>query len=454
MDVQYYKKHAIRICSKISSGVLPVEENLRKLLTDFGAIWDLYMFHVPGGVYAVGPPNNAIAVFESPGSAWRTLESSRNEKAGDIWPTYSMTAHPIMNGGYFHELFSTITVPKLNALRANGKYTNLSNAPRSSERQLAHTTSLDYEPTAKRHRIGFPVGSSYDTTAINKHVATSGSSPTSSVVPESPDWMRTRIAQLETELYVAKAARDMAISEQDVIRKAHQAEQIARREAMSQKSAAEAALSRGEVEQNRLRTELDAAVSQKSDLSNDLENLCGQFAVLEEDLKLVRLSLDMADKSNERVKSLQLELEEAQDRAQKLQLQQFHTEERKVTFDISELEDAKTKIKQLKSRVKQLKSDLAATQKQLDSTQQSLESKERKCSSTRRRYKSTKEKLGTYKTQLENERTLLQKLRTMLTPAAYESLGATHETLGAFLSAMGLPPVGEEGNAGPKEESE
>ncbi|KAL5635263.1 hypothetical protein ACGC1H_003080 [Rhizoctonia solani] len=454
MDVHHYKKHPVRIHSKVASGILPVEENLRRLLMDFGAIWDLQLFHVQGGVCAVGPLNNAIIVFESPGSAWRTLESSRNKRTGDIWSTHSMTARPFISGGYFHELFLTVTVPKLNALKANGKHTDLSGIPRSSGSQLAHTTSSDYEPRAKRRRIEFPGGSSYDTTAINKQVPTSGSSPTPSAVPESPHWMRTRIAQLEAELYVAKAARDMAVSEQDVIQKAHQAEQVARREAMSQKSAAEAALSRREVEQSWLRTELDAAICQKSNLSNDLENLRGQFAVLEEDLKLARSSLDMATKSNERVESLQLELEEAQDRAQKLQLQQSHTEQGEAKFDITKLEDAKTKIKQLKSRVKQLKSNLAVTQEQLDSTQQSLESKEQKCLLTRRRYKTTKAKLGAYKTWLGNERALLQKLRTTLTPAAYKSLGATHETLGAFLSAMGLPPVGEDGNTGPKEESE
>ncbi|KDN49303.1 hypothetical protein RSAG8_02005, partial [Rhizoctonia solani AG-8 WAC10335] len=208
-----------------------------------------------------------------------------------------------------------------------------------------------------------------------------------------------------------------------------QAEQQARREAMAQKSAAEAAQSRAEAEQIRLRSELENINSRSSTPSTP--SRAGnnpEFSRSEEHAKV---------------------LEEMRDREHKLQLRRSHLESglEKANLDATPLNKANAEIDQLKS-------DLALAREQLGSTQQSLESLERKYSSTRRKYESSKEKLGTCKNRLENERSIVKKLQETLTPAAYKSLGVTHETLGAFLSAMGLPPVGDEGNAGPKEESE
>ncbi|CAE6492862.1 unnamed protein product [Rhizoctonia solani] len=323
----------------------------------------------------------------------------------------------------------------------------------SSRSQPDNGNLRNQQPPSKRRR-NEDWGRTLDSAiSVGGQIPESNSSQISSLTPESPGWMRVRITKLEAELDTLRAARDMAVSEQNIIRTAHQAEQTARREAMAQKSAAEAALSRKEVEQGRLRAELDSALSQKEALSAEVDSLRRQLAAPEDRLKSIQSSSE-STRSNEQIKTLETGLEDAQGRAHKLQLYGSHMEEKQETNDTTELDKMKTKVKRLKSEVKQLTSDLVTTQEQLESAQKSLESKERKCSSTRRRYENTKTKLGIYKARLENECALIQKLKETLTPAAYQSLGETHETLGAFLSAIGLPPVDEEGNGAPKEETQ
>ncbi|KAH7340187.1 hypothetical protein B0J17DRAFT_650262 [Rhizoctonia solani] len=161
------------------------------------------------------------------------------------------------------------------------------------------------------------------------------------------------------------------------------------------------------------------------------------------------VSMKESQRSEEHVKVIERELEETREREHKLRLQKSHLE-----VELGKANLGATQPDEANAEIHQLKSDLASAQEELGSTQRSLESLERKYSSTRRKYENCKEKLGTYKTRLENERTIVKKLQETLTPAAYKSLGATHETLGAFLSAMGLPPINDEGTAGPKEESD
>ncbi|CAE6537751.1 unnamed protein product [Rhizoctonia solani] len=466
-DMEYYKGRAIRIRSKELSGVLPGTQDLLSFLKNFGIILDLRVFCLKNGVQNVEPPNNAIVIFKSRAPVPQLLNSSQNETDECFWRTYSTTARPIFwskeTTGAVSRLFSEM-VDKLVGLRSkvwplDSGYTSLPDnsqlhTDKSQIPALTRPNSGDIGPPAKRSRTECRTGDGAVDSATYL-VTTPNSSRTSSDTPESPEWMRRQISRLEAELDTARAACDLAISEQDVIRKAYQAEQNARREATAQKSAAEAAVSRKEVEQGRLRAELEAALFQKSALMDDVELLHGRLTATEERLKIVQSSSNESARSDERFSSLKLELEEAQDRAHKLQLQKSRLEAQQgIKSETTELDDARAKIKQLKSEVKRFKSDFASIQGRLESTQKSLETKERKCSSTRRRYESTKVKLGIYKARLENEQILMQKLKDTLTPEAYRSLGATHETLGAFLSAIGLPPANKEGSPGPKEESD
>ncbi|KDN35915.1 hypothetical protein RSAG8_11223, partial [Rhizoctonia solani AG-8 WAC10335] len=280
--------------------------------------------------------------------------------------------------------------------------------------------SEDCGPPLKRPRVEdwetVPDGS----TATSSHASTSKSSRTPSAIPDSTEWLRARITQLEAELSAARAARDMSISEQDVLRAAHEAEQRARREAMLQKSAAEAALSQAEVEQGRLRAALEVALSVDSAQPNGMEALYGLGAT--------------ADGGHS----------EALDRVQESHQQ--------MNLDPTALGDPQATTQRLKSEVEQLKSDLAATQERLGSTQRSLESMKQIHSSALEQHESTKGELETYKLRLEDEQTLMKNLKDKLIPEVYKSLGATHETLGAFLSAMGEPPASEPGDSILKEE--
>ncbi|CAE6458232.1 unnamed protein product [Rhizoctonia solani] len=295
-----------------------------------------------------------------------------------------------------------------------------------------------------------------DVAITNRFISASGPSQAAGSQLESTEWMRGRIAQLEAALDAAQAARDMALSEQDIVRMAHEAEQTARREAMAQKSATEAALSRARVDQNRLRSELEAVLIQKSDLSNEMDVLRRQFAESQESLQQALSGSQQSTETNERIKVLERELEEAQDRAHKLQLQRLDMEQQHSPQlpDTPELDHAKAKIQKLKSKVRELKSELSSTQQQLETTQISLQAVERKYDSSRQKRELTKEKLVAYKSRLQNEETITQRLKDKLTPETYKSLGETYEALGAFLSAIQLPPVGQEDSNGPQEESD
>ncbi|GAB1517147.1 hypothetical protein RhiTH_000191 [Rhizoctonia solani] len=375
-------------------------------------------------------PNNVLVLFEHQRIANNLLKASANEDPGTFWRTHEVIAFPVQ--GPCHRIFSKEIVPRIEDLRSGrtDEQSSGSGEPRrstkrqySSEKTYASGSVLrvtDTRPT-KRSRnedreIRVDENNPASTNRSAAPTSTPRYSPTTRVAPESNEWMRARIAQLESELESMRAARDLAVSEQQVAAIAHQAEQEARRGAMAQKSVAEAAKARAEVEQVRLLTEIEK-ISRQLTLPREGASPAG---------------------SEGYIKSLEQDREEALDLNNKYCLQNSHLE--------SQLETANTEIGQLKV-------DLASAHEKLDSTQKSLESLERKYSSTRRRYEMSKEKLGTYKARLENERSIVRRLQDTLTPAAYKSLGATHETLGEFLSAMGLPPV-EQGTSVPKEESE
>ncbi|KAF8710548.1 hypothetical protein RHS03_02492, partial [Rhizoctonia solani] len=379
-------------------------------------------------------PNNVLVLFEHQRIANNLLKASANEDPGTFWRTHEVIAFPVQ--GPCHRIFSKEIVPRIEDLRSGrmDEQSYGSGEPRrSTKRQYSSEKTYasgsvprvtDTRPT-KRSRNEDRETRVDDSQSENNPASTNRSaaptstprySPTTRVAPESNEWMRARIAQLESELESMRAARDLAVSEQQVAAVAHQAEQEARRGAMAQKSVAEAAKARAEVEQVRLLTEIEKMSRQ---------------------LTLPREGAGSAG-SEGYIKSLEQDREEALDLNNKYRLQNSHLE--------SQLETANTEIGQLKV-------DLASAHEKLDSTQKSLESLERKYSSTRRRYEMSKEKLGTYKARLENERSIVRRLQDTLTPAAYKSLGATHETLGEFLSAMGLPPI-EQGTSVPKEESE
>ncbi|CAE6492867.1 unnamed protein product [Rhizoctonia solani] len=283
------------------------------------------------------------------------------------------------------------------------------------------TLSLEGGPPLKRPRAEDWGVTPHGSAAPHNCASTSRSSRTPSAIPDSTEWMRARIAHLEAELGAARAARDMSISEQDVLRVAYEAEQRARREAMSQKSAAQAALSQAEVEQDRLRAALGAKLSIERAQSIDTEGLYG---------------------TDYDVKPSQPQSEETQGRVHNTHLEEFHTEERqKMQSDTNELDEAKITIRRLHSDFQKLKFELASTQGQLESTQCSLDSVTRKHSSTLEEYKGAKEELETYKLKLENEQMLMKKLKDKLIPEVHKSLGATNETLKAFLSTMEQPPA-------------
>ncbi|CAE6439575.1 unnamed protein product [Rhizoctonia solani] len=448
MDEDHYKLCAVHIRTKRILESLPSRLHLQQFLRPFGSILALHGWCFRDGKMQDDKPNNALVLFEHQRIASSLLKASANEGPTSFWATHRLIALPIQ--GPCHRVFSKEIIPKIEKLglsvspNADAQPSGSGEPIRAKRQHWAegsHTPSdsipriIDTRPT-KRHRNE---ESEVDTnrgspTRINRlltprSVSASKFSRTPSTVPESVEWMRARIIQLESELESARAAQDMAESEQRVAVIAHQAEQQARREAMAQKSAAEAAKSRAEVEQMRLKSELEGIISQKSTLPREQDG-------------------PEHPRSGEHAKVTERELEDAREREQKLRLQKSHLE--------SELEKAnsgRTQPDEAKAEIDQLKSDLASAREELGATQRSLESLERKYSSTRRKYENCKEKLGTYKTRLENERTIVKKLQETLTPAAYKSLGATHETLGAFLSAMGLPPINEE-TAGPKEESD
>ncbi|CAE6537746.1 unnamed protein product [Rhizoctonia solani] len=454
-DPVYYVQRTVQITPKSPSEVLPQEQTLCSWLRSFGDIWHFRPFCIEenGAVVSSYSPNTAIVVFHSPVAARYTLDSSRNETNVSFWRTKLLRAQTLGKTGNLYQAFLVEIVPKLRQ-ELKDQHPGLSGPSHFPKTQLRTSGLDDYEPPLKRPRIEDSETTPDGGNGTSNQVSTSKSFETPSTIPNTIEWAYARIAQLEAELDTTKAARDMAVSEQEVIRTAHQTERRARREAMTQKSAAEAALSRREIGQDRLLSDLEAALAQKSALSTDLDGLRKRFAAAEDKLRLVQSSFDEIENCHGRIKSLELELGTAQDLVHKLQLQNSQLEQHKTNPDTTELDGARARIKELKSKTKQSKTNLNSTQEQLVSTQKSLESMERKYSSARRRYESAKSKLGTYKGRLEDERILTKKLRDTLTPAAYQSLGAMHETLGALLSAMGHPSARERGEIRPKEESD
>ncbi|CAE6420115.1 hypothetical protein ACGC1H_004859 [Rhizoctonia solani] len=448
MDEDHYKLCTVHLRTKKILECLPSRLHLQQFLRPFGSVLALYEWCFRDGRIQDDKANNALVFFEHQRIASNLLKASANEGPASFWTTHNVIALPVQ--GPSHRIFFKEMIPKIEKLKLGGAEEQPSGsgeAARTTKRQYwAESFHISDSPIprvvdtrpSKRPRNGEPEFNTNGNNPSRTSLVTPNSTSTSksarapSAVPESPEWMRARIMQLESDLELASAARDLAVSEQRVAVIAHQAEQQARREAMAQKSAAEAAQSRAEAEQMRLRSELENAIPPNSIPSREGENLEPQ-------------------RSAENADVLERDLEETRNREHKLQLRRSHLESELE----SELEKASlgaTPLDKANAEIDRLKSELALAQEQLGSTQRSLESLERKYSSTRRKYEISKEKLGTYKNRLENERSIVRKLQETLTPAAYKSLGATHETLGEFLSAMGLPPVDDEGNVGPKEE--
>ncbi|CAE7077707.1 unnamed protein product [Rhizoctonia solani] len=427
-DIDYYKFRVILICSKKPPGVLPGKRNLFSFLQNFGIMHDLQTFYVREEVEYTGPPNTAIVIFKSRSPIPQLLDSSRNETKGSFWNIHSLTTRLLPCSSKPTDIISrhfTEMVERLVRLRSNVQPSGSNNPSLSS---LSHSSTeqslVPAVASLDSREIGPPAKRFKTEDAWNRYIATDIVAPVSGPssrahndAPASPEWMIRRIAQLQTELENVRAAHDMAISEQDVIQTARRAEQNVRREIMAQKSAVEALLSRGQIEQKRLCTELETALAQRTALSDEVDDLRGQLTTKERTLKQARSSL----KSSKRINDLETELGEA----------------------TIKLDDAKTKIGQLKSTAKQLKSDLRSTQKQLESTQESLESTQNSLESRILKYKSTKPELSACKTELKSEQKVISKLKDTLTPEAYKSLGQTHKILGVCLSTMGFSPVGE-----------
>ncbi|KEP49750.1 hypothetical protein V565_093810 [Rhizoctonia solani 123E] len=447
-DMEYYKGRVILICSKEAPGALPGKWTLISFLRGFGIIHDLRMFYVRDGVGCAGSPNTAIVIFKSRNPIPQVLDSSKNESKQCFWQIYSVTTHALLWSKGVPDAISrhfSEMVENLVRLRSNVQSSGFDDAspPLTHQPSImqgpsalaeARPGSENIEPPAKRLKVECPSvassGSNADSSVAN--IVTSdhhepGPSQTASGTSASPEWTIRRIAQLEAELHTMRAERDMAISEQDVARMANQAEQSARRQAMTEKSTAEAALSRGQVEQSRLRAELETALAQKASVGERITNSV---------IPKLAQSPNGSERSAERIRGLEQELEETEDRAHKLHLRILHMEEQQKPGTIK-LDNAKAKIKRLKS-------ELNSTQEQLDSAQKLLESKEHKY---RQRYKSTKEKLRACEARLNDEQMLMERLKDTLTPEAYQSLGHMHKTLGAFLSTMELPAEGEGGIA-------
>ncbi|CAE6405067.1 unnamed protein product [Rhizoctonia solani] len=376
-NIRYYKIRTIQIRSREEPrGTLPNERYLRSFLVNFGTILDLKFFRIITGAIISGRPNTVIIVFASPSAATNAIQSSDLNEDESFWQTTSILAHRPQLGPAMKKI-SKIMYPGLTS-NFNGQSSS-SNTHQKLARSRPDRSGLGvYQPQAKRRRANNLEGNSAATPA-REYISISDSSRETTPIAEieSPEWMRARIAQLEVELDSARISHDMAMSERDVARLAHQAEQ------------------------NRLRSELEAALAQKSALLKDNGALRKQLASTKDELK------------------------------------------RKAKPGDTVLDDMEARMKQLKSGFKKLESELVLTQEQLQSTQTtlastqaSLDSMEEKYTLTQQRYDHTKEKLAKYKEKLRNEQQTMRRLKEIITPEVYNSLGATQETIGSFLSAV------------------
>ncbi|CAE6458212.1 unnamed protein product [Rhizoctonia solani] len=444
------------------NGKLPGTSDVTSFLKDFGTICDLRWFCIKGGQSVGGLPNTAIVVFDSMGAVERIFKSFATSHGidGSFWQAYSVVAIPFRNPGPFDDIFSKRVFPRLvSKLQDNRNADHDSNQPPQPGGSRPVPGSEDHRPRVKRLRTESREGTSDVATVMGNHASTSRQ--TSSSIPESPEWMRARIVQLAADLQSARATLDISRLEQDLMRRDHQTElERVRLEITSQKNAAEEALSRKTAEYDTVFSGFKDVLARELALTSDMNHLREKLATSDENLRLTQSSLDEFANFGGKVKALELELEGARSRAYKLQVQNAQLEQN-MNMATTELHKANSKAKQLESKVKQLEVDLVSsreklgsTEQSLASTQRSLESMEEKCSSTYRQYESTKEKLGTCKETLENERMIMRNLKDTLTLDVYRSLGATHQSLGAFLSAIGQPPISEEGNVLPKKESD
>lgn len=264
-----------------------------------------------------------------------------------------------------------------------------------------------------------------DNSALKPPV-TASSSATS--VPKSAEWMQARITNLENALDASIAARNLAMSEQAVAVMAQQTEREARRQALAQKSAAEAAQSRAEVEQSRLLEELDKLRQQSS--SKDSEELRNRLLGIEERMAEAHTALKESEGKYEgRIKQLEQDLEESQDQSHKLRIRNSQLEESRADTNAPQLKEAQEEVERLKA-------ELATSQGQLQVAEQSFESLQRKYSKERRKHEVTKEKLGIYKKRYRDESLMSEQLRGSV-PSALTAL----EELKAVACAMGLPSL-------------
>ncbi|KAG8702628.1 hypothetical protein FRC09_004643 [Ceratobasidium sp. 395] len=429
------ERSTVHIGSRLAHDSLPPQQHLRRFLRVFGKIIAVYEWasDEPGNSRL----NNALVMFESPAMAEDVLASSARQAPDSFWTTQSLIAHPL--GPNFRDAFDKGIHSKryLDQLKGSGGLPALVSSPPLRSRRTDAEPSKD-EPPVKRQRKDSPraesiASGSNQAGSSSKHPLepTPAKSNTRSSIPPSTEWMQARIEQLEAQLSASNTARDLAVSEQTITAQSLQTEQEARREALTQKSVAEAAVSRAEAEQARLLEELTKQQQQQE----APEKLRGQLEAVE---ALVLNARAAAEEREALLKQRELELEEAWDGAHKLKIKISEIEQNGASSSL--LQEARNEADDLKTQLEQ-------TRTELETAQQSLERNRLKYSNEKSKHKATKEKLSGYKARLQANSTISEQLRGSA-PAALESLKAV-------ISAIGLPPLQDFDHAfTPKSESE
>ncbi|KAF8610715.1 hypothetical protein BDV93DRAFT_517808 [Ceratobasidium sp. AG-I] len=446
------KHSTVHICTKHRRDHLPPQQHLRNFLREFGKITALHEWSSDPTESSRGRSNNALVLFETPEVARAVLHNASLRATSSFWNTQALLAYPLERD--FLDVFYDRLTGNRFSTRAKVGSSSTSTAPSRSTpdrarsdvnnsnpgSRRARSSSAHAEPPLKKARKDAPppapLPSGFNEASGSKlpqkpPVPTSSSATS---VPRSAEWMQARIAKLENDLDASIAARNLAMSEQAVAVVAQQTEREARRQALAQKSAAEATLSRAEVEQSRLLAELDKSRQQTS--SKDLESLRNQLVGVEEQMAIVQTALKQSEGKYEgRIKELEQELEESQDQSHKLRIRNSQLQESRGDADAPQLKEAQEEVERLKA-------ELAASQEQHQSAERSFESLQRKYSKERRKHESTKEKLGLYKKRFREESLMSEQLRGSV-PSALTAL----EGLKAVACAMGLPSLDSLGPA-------
>ncbi|KAG8742660.1 hypothetical protein FRC10_001143 [Ceratobasidium sp. 414] len=437
----------VHISSKLSRDSLPPQQHLRRFLRVFGKIIALHEWS--SDELGEFRPNNALVMFEAPSMAQEALESSARHAPDSFWTTQSLIAHPLTSE------FRNVFDKEINSKRYLSQLKDPTSAsvaspssrltpdlPRSQSQSPFPRSRRNYpepsqaEPPMKKPRraspCADPIASGSNQASSSKHALdpTPTKSYAGSPIPPSTEWMQARIEQLEAQLGASNAARDVAVSEQAIMLRSYEAEQEARLEALAQKSAAEAAVSRANAEQARLLEELNKQRQESP------EKLRSQLKNVEAMLLEVRNSTEGREAL---LKRREFELEEAQDDAHKLRIKLAQIEQDGPAPDAL--------LQEARDEAEGLGKQLEEVQEELEGTRTALEKARMKYSSEKGKHKATKEKLAECKARLKSNSTMSEQLRNSA-PAALEGLKAV-------ISAMGLPPLRDLDQAlTPKTESE